>query len=62
MLNQVIAVGRITKVKGDGSSNDSNVCTMTIAIPRFLKNENKTKFTTETITFLRSKEVIVNGS
>ena len=40
MLNQVIAVGRITKVKGDGSSNEGNVCTMTIAIPRNFKNEN----------------------
>ncbi|MBE6145034.1 MAG: hypothetical protein E7171_00270 [Firmicutes bacterium] len=57
MLNQVIAVGRITKVKGVGSSNDSNVCTMTIAIPRYFKNENKTKFTAETITFLSNKEV-----
>lgn len=62
MLNQVIAVGRITKVKGDGSSNDSNVCTMTIAIPRFFKNENKTKFTAETITFFSNKGVNANGS
>lgn len=39
MLNQVVAVGRITKVKGDGSSNEGNVCTMTIAIPRNFRNE-----------------------
>jgi phenylalanyl-tRNA synthetase beta chain len=30
---------------------------MTIAIPRYFKNENKTKFTAETITFLSNKEV-----